>query len=111
MPFKPGHEKTGGRTKNQKNHVSKEIRKVSAALLQGELETLKELLPTLKPDQYLKAIAMLYKVVVPQQRQIEQENINEPTEITVEIIDRLSQVTEYEAEQAIDTWVQDKRNK
>ncbi len=103
--------KTGGRTKNQKNHVSKEIRKVTAALLQGELETLKELLPTLKPDQYLKAIAMLYKVVVPQQRQIEHDNINEPTEITVEIIDRLSQVTDNEAEQAIDTWVQDKRNK
>ena len=109
--FQKGHTKTGGRTKNQKNHVSKEIRKVTAALLQGELETLKELLPTLKPDQYLKAIAMLYKVVVPQQRQIEHDNINEPTEITVEIIDRLSQVTDNEAEQAIDTWVQDKRNK
>tara|TARA_B100000767_G_scaffold9007_1_gene8851 strand:+ start:100 stop:432 length:333 start_codon:yes stop_codon:yes gene_type:complete len=109
--FQKGMTKTGGRTKNQKNHVSKEIRKVTAALLQGELETLKELLPTLKPDQYLKAIAMLYKVVVPQQRQIEHDNINEPTEITVEIIDRLSQVTDNEAEQAIDTWVQDKRNK
>ena len=109
--FQKGMTKTGGRTKNTKNHVSKEIRKVTAALLQGELETLKELLPTLKPDQYLKAIAMLYKVVVPQQRQIEHDNINEPTEITVEIIDRLSQVTENEAEAAIDTWVQDKRNK
>ena len=104
-------QKTGGRTKNTKNHVSKEIRKVSAALLQGELETLKELLPTLKPDQYLKAIAMLYKVVVPQQRQIEQETIEQNTNFTVEIIDRLSQVTENEAEQAIDDWVQDKRNK
>jgi len=111
MPFKPGHEKTGGRTKNQKNHVSKEIRKVSAALLQGELETLKELLPTLKPDQYLKAIAMLYKVVVPQQRQIETETIDHPVNFQVEIIDRLSQVTEKECEAAIDTWVQDKRNK
>ena len=109
--FRKGHEKTGGRKKGTQNKTSTEIREISAALLQGELETLKELLPTLKPDQYLKAIAMLYKVVVPQQRQIEQENINEPTEITVEIIDRLSQVTEYEAEQAIDTWVQDKRNK
>jgi len=109
--FQKGMTKTGGRTKNTKNHVSKEIREVSAALLQGELETLKELLPTLKPDQYLKAIAMLYKVVVPQQRQIETENINEPTEITIEIIDRLSQVTENEAEAAIDEWVKDKRNK
>ena len=54
---------------------------------------------------------MLYKVVVPQQRQIETETINEPTEITVEIIDRLSQVTENEAEAAIDDWVQNKRNK
>ena len=104
-------EKTGGRKKGVQNKTSAEIREVSAALLQGELETLKELLPTLKPDQYLKAIAMLYKVVVPQQRQIEQENINEPTEITVEIIDRLSQVTENEAEAAIDDWVQNKRKK
>ena len=104
-------QKTGGRTKGVQNKTSTEIREISAALLQGELETLKELLPTLKPDQYLKAIAMLYKVVVPQQRQIETENINEPTEITVEIIDRLSQVTEKECDAAIDDWVQDKRNK
>ena len=109
--FKKGMQKTGGRKKGTQNKTSSEIREVSAALLQGELETLKELLPTLKPDQYLKAIAMLYKVVVPQQRQIETETINEPTEITVEIIDRLSQVTESECEAAIDTWVQNKRNK
>ena len=109
--FRKGHEKTGGRKKGTQNKTSTEIREVSAALLQGELETLKELLPTLKPEQYLKAIAMLYKVVVPQQRQIETETINEPTEFTVEIIDRLSQVTENEAEAAIDDWVQNKRNK
>ena len=104
-------QKTGGRTKGTQNKTSTEIREISAALLQGELETLKELLPTLKPDQYLKAIAMLYKVVVPQQRQIETETIEQNTNFTVEIIDRLSQVTENEAEQAIDDWVQDKRNK
>ena len=74
--FQKGMQKTGGRKKGTQNKTSTEIREVSAALLQGELANLKRtVLPTLKPDQYLKAIAMLYKVVVPQQRQIEHREI------------------------------------
>jgi hypothetical protein len=100
--FQKGMQKTGGRTKNTKNHVSKEIRKASAALLQGELETLKELLPTLKPDQYLKAISMLYKVVVPQQKQVEIETNQHPTEFQIEILETLKNYSDSEVDAAID---------
>ena len=48
MPFKKGMQKTGGRTKGISNNVSKEIREVSAMLLQGQLEALQDKLPTLK---------------------------------------------------------------
>ena len=101
MPFKKGMQKTGGRTKGVSNNVSKEIRDVSAVLLQGELETLKELLPTLKPEQYLKAIAMLYKVVVPQQKIVQADVTNHPTEITVEILERLETYTDKDVHDAI----------
>ena len=101
MPFEKGHNQSTGRPKGSQNKVSKEIRDVSAMLLQGELETLKELLPTLKPEQYLKAIAMLYKVVVPQQKIVQADVTNHPTEITVEILERLETYTDKDVHDAI----------
>ena len=101
MPFEKGHNHSTGRPKGSQNKVSKEIREVSAMLLQGELETLKELLPTLKPEQYLKAIAMLYKVVVPQQKIVQADVTNHPTEITVEILERLETYTDKDVHDAI----------
>ena len=101
MPFEKGHNQSTGRPKGSTNLVSKEIREVSAMLLQGELETLKELLPTLKPEQYLKAIAMLYKVVVPQQKIVQADVTNHPTEITVEILERLETYTDKDVHDAI----------
>ena len=38
MPFTQGREKTGGRSKNQPNKISKNIRLASAMLLEGQIE-------------------------------------------------------------------------
>jgi|TARA_R110000803_G_scaffold37158_1_gene80073 hypothetical protein len=107
MPFEKNHTKKGGRKAGQPNKTSKEIREASALLLGGQLETLGELLPTLKPNDYLKAIAMLYKVVVPQQRQVETETITHPTNFEITIIDKLKDVSNKDVDEAINDWEKD----
>ena len=109
--FQKGHEKIGGRQKGTQNKTSTEIRKNATIMLQSELDVLKEKLPKLNDSDYIKAIALLFKHVLPSQKQIEVDTIDHPVNFQVEIIDRLSQVTEKECEAAIDDWVQDKRNK
>jgi hypothetical protein len=79
MPFQKGHNQSTGRPKGSTNQQSKAIREASAMLLSGQMETLEKLLPTLKPNEYLKAIAMLYKVVVPNQ-------IHESLDVNIENI-------------------------
>ena len=101
MPFTKGMQKSGGRSKNQPNKISNDIRLASAMLLEGQIDALAELLPKLKPAEYIKALQMLFKVAVPQQKQIETETINHPTNFQVEIIDRLSQVSDSDIEDAI----------
>jgi hypothetical protein len=103
MPFKKGMQKTGGRTKGISNNVSKEIREVSAMLLQGQLEALQDKLPTLKDSDYIKAIGLLMKHVLPAQKQIEVDTIQHPTEITVEILERLETYTDEDVHDAIIT--------
>ena len=111
MPFEKGHNQSTGRPKGSTNIISKEIRELSAMLLQGELENFKEKLPNLKDADYIKAIAMLMKHVLPAQRQIEVDNLTQPTDITIEIIDKLSDVTDKEVDAAIDSYVIGQRNK
>ena len=111
MPFKKGMQKTGGRTKGVSNNVSKEIREVSAMLLQGQLEALQDKLPTLKDSDYIKAIGLLMKHVLPAQKQIEVETVNHPTEFTIEILDRIEQVSNDDLDKSIDQWVDNQRNK
>ena len=101
MPFKPGNKKKGGRKKGTKNLVSKEIRANSALMLQSELDVLKEKLPRLNDADYLKAISMLFKHVLPSQKQIETETFEQNTNFQVEIIDRLSQVSDKDIDAAI----------
>ena len=101
MPFTKGMQKTGGRVKNQPNKTSKEIREASKLILSGQIETLENLLPKLKPGDYLKAIQMLYKVCLPQQKQVEIENHQHPTNFEIQIIDCLSQVSDNDVEEAI----------
>ena len=111
MAFEKGNNLGKGRPKGSSNLVSKEIREFSAMLLQGELEILKAKLPTLNDGDYLKAIGMLYKNVLPSQKQIEQTEPEHPLNFEIEIIDRLEQVTEAETEKAIDNYVIGQRNK
>ena len=101
MPFEKGHNQSTGRPKGSTNLVSKEIREVSALLLQGQLEALQEKLPTLKDSDYIKAIGLLMKHVLPAQKQIEVDTIEHPINFQVEIIDRLSQVSDKDVDAAI----------
>ena len=48
MPFEKGHNQSTGRPKGSTNVVSKEIREVSALLLQGQLEALQDKATNLK---------------------------------------------------------------
>ena len=48
---------------------------------------------------------MLYKVAVPQQRQIEVDTIEHPTEFKIEIIETLKGYSDAELDTAIDTHV------
>ena len=75
MPFEKGHNQSTGRPKGSNNKVSKEIREVSAMLLQGQLEALQDKLPTLEDSDYIKAIGLLMKHVLPAQRQVEVETV------------------------------------
>ena len=54
---------------------------------------------------------MLYKNVLPAQKQIEQTESNHPLDFSIEIIDRLDQVTDAETEAAIDNYAMGQRNK
>ena len=111
MPFEKGHNHSTGRPKGSLNKVSKEIREVSAMLLQGQLEALQEKLPTLKDSNYIKAIGLLMKHVLPAQKQIEVDTIQHPTEFTIEILDRIEQVSNDDLDNSIDQWVDNQRNK
>ena len=111
MPFEKGHNHSTGRPKGSTNKVSKEIREVSAMLLQGQLEALQDKLPTLKDSDYIKAIGPLMKHVLPAQKQIEVDTVNHPTEFTIEILDRIEQVSNEDLDKSIDQWVDNQRNK
>ena len=111
MAFEKGNKLSNGRPRGASNKVSKNIREFSALLLEQELETLKAKLPTLNDGDYLKAIAMLYKNVLPAQKQIEQTEPEHPLNFEIEIIDKLSDVTDKQVDAAIDNYVVGKRNK
>jgi len=99
--FTKGHDKIGGRKKGTQNKTSTEIRKNATLMLQSELDVLKEKLPKLNDSDYIKAIALLFKHVLPAQKQIETDTISHPTNFQVEIIDRLSQVSDKDIDAAI----------
>ena len=111
MPFEKGHNQSTGRPKGSTNLVSKEIREVSAMLLQGQLEALQDKLPTLKDSDYIKAIGLLMKHVLPAQKQIEVDTIQHPTEFQIEVIEKLADVTNKDLDKSIDQWVDNQRNK
>ena len=111
MPFEKGHTHSTGRPKGSTNKVSKEIREMSAMLLQGQLDVLQDKLPTLKDSDYIKAIGLLMKHVLPAQKQIEVDTIQHPTEFQIEVIEKLADVTNKDLDKSIDQWVDNQRNK
>tara|TARA_R110001606_G_scaffold242206_1_gene390141 strand:- start:185 stop:520 length:336 start_codon:yes stop_codon:yes gene_type:complete len=111
MPFKQGRAKTGGRAKGSSNKTTKDIREVAAMILSNEMEGLENRLPDLKDSDYIKAIGMLMKAVLPSQKQIELDSMPEFTNFQVEIIDRIEQVSNQDIDKGIDNWVDDQRNK
>ena len=80
-------------------------------LLQGQLDALQEKLPTLKDSDYIKAIGLLMKHVLPAQKQVEVETVNHPKEFQIEILDRIEQVSNDYLDNSIDEWVENQRNK
>lgn len=111
MAFEIGNKLSTGRPKGAVGKTSKDIREFSALLLQGELENLKAKLPTLNDSDYLKAIAMLFKNVLPAQKFIETKEFEVPTNFNIEIVDRLSHLTHKEMDAAIDDYAIGQRNK
>ena len=100
--FKKGNT-YGSKTKRGKNKNTKELREVSAMILSGEMNNLKERLSTLKDSDYIKAIGMLMKHVLPAQKQVEMEVDKEEIHYQIEIIDRIDQVTNKQADEILDS--------
>ena len=69
MPFEKGHTHSTGRPKGSTNKVRKEIREISAMLLQGQLDAFQEKLPTLKDSDYIKYLEVLMKHILTTQQQ------------------------------------------
>ena len=91
----------GSRTKRGKSKISKDLREVSAMILDGEMDNLKNRLPSLKDGDYIKAIGLLMKHVLPAQKQVEMDIEQEEITYQVEIIDRIDQVTKNQAKEVL----------
>ena len=111
MAFEKNNKLSTGRPAGSSNKISKEIRNISAELLRGEMETLQKKLKGLSDSDYIKAIAMLYKNVLPAQKFIETKEFETPTNFNIEIVDRLSHLTHKEMDAAIDDYAIGQRNK
>ena len=92
MPFEKGHTYGKGRPAGSKNKNSKEIREMITQIVSDNLDETKQRLSNLKDADYFKAMGMLMKHVLPQQKQIEQNTFDHPTNFQIEIIDRIDQV-------------------
>ena len=72
--------------------ISREIREMITQIVADNLDETKQRLSNLKDADYFKAMGMLMKHVLPQQKQIEQNTFDHPTNFQIEIIDRIDQV-------------------
>ena len=96
MPFEPNNA-YGKKTKRGKNKTTKELREVSAMILGGELDNLKDRLPNLCDSDYIRAIGMLMKNVLPAQKQVEMELQSSNDEYQEEFISKLDKLTDSQA--------------
>ena len=97
------------RPKGSVNKITSEIKDKIADLISNVFETLDP--NTMNQQEKLKFIQIGLQYVVPRLRSIEQKEPQEQHNITVEIIDRLDQVTDAETDAAIDNYAIGQRNK
>jgi len=98
--------KFGGRTKGTPNKLNSEIKDKLSSIISEAIDSFD--LEDMTKAERLKLIqlGMPYIITKPQQ-----EEIQEQQNITVEIIDRLDQVTDKETDAAIDNYAMGQRNK
>ena len=97
------------RPKGSVNKITSEIKDKIADLISNVFETLDP--NTMNQQEKLKFIQIGLQYVVPRLRSIEQKEPQEQQNITIEIIDRLDQVTDKETDAAIDNYAMGQRNK
>ena len=97
------------RPKGSVNKITSEIKEKIADMVSNVFETLDP--NTMNQQEKLKFIQIGLQYVVPRLRSIEQKEPQEEQKFTIEIIDRLEQVTDKETEAAIDNYAMGQRNK
>ena len=98
--------KFGGRTKGTPNKLNSEIKDKLSSIISEAIDSFDIADMTKAERLKLIQLGMPYIITKPQQ-----EEIQEQQNITVEIIDRLEQVTDKETEAAIDNYAMGQRNK
>ena len=96
--------KFGGRTKGTPNKLNSKIKDKLSSIISEAIDSFD--IENMTKAERLKLIqlGMPYIITKPQQEEIQEQH-----NITVEIIDRLEQVTDAETDAAIDNYVIDKR--
>ena len=97
------------RPKGSLNKITSEIKEKIADMVSNVFETLDP--NTMNQQEKLKFIQIGLQYVVPRLRSIEQKEPQEEQKFTIEIIDRLDQVTDAETDAAIDNYAMGQRNK
>ena len=98
--------KFGGRTKGTPNKLNSEIKDKLSSIISEAIDSFDIADMTKAERLKLIQLGMPYIITKPQQ-----EEIQEQQNITVEIIDRLDQVTDAETYAAIDNYAMGQRNK
>ena len=97
------------RPKGSVNKITSEIKEKIADMVSNVFETLDP--NTMTQQEKLKFIQIGLQYVVPRLRSIEQKEPQEEQKFTIEIIDRLDQVTDAETDAAIDNYAMGQSNK
>ena len=98
--------KFGGRTKGTPNKLNSEIKDKLSSIISEAIDSFDIADMTKAERLKLIQLGMPYIITKPQQ-----EEIQEQQNFTIEIIDRLEQVTDKETEAAIDNYAMGQRNK
>ena len=100
--FKKGNT-YGSKTKRGKNKNTSEIRQLFTDIISKNIDEAERRLSELDNVQFFRAYGMMLKHVLPQQKQIEMEVDKEEIHYQIEIIDRIDQVTNKQAEDVLDS--------